>query len=121
MATTATKAVKAPAAVKKAAKAFEATSGKKLPPMNDDLIEILSIPALECDHIAQLLPWIGYRVHGNNLKEIQAGVYEWMLNLYLEHGANWRQARHEKYEEGRDIRKKDAEARGLFIPKPGKY
>ena len=60
----------------------------KLPPLNDELSEILGRPNFTCAHIAEVLRRVGQEIARKSECE-QAAVIYWMLNLYLEHGSSW--------------------------------
>lgn len=62
-----------------------------LPDMNDDLLEILGRPNFMCSPLAECLRVDGIEIRRKSECE-QAAVIRWMLNLYLLHGAEWRDA-----------------------------
>lgn len=62
-----------------------------LPEMNTDLLEILGKPNFMCSPLAECLRVGGVDIRRKSECE-QAEVIRWMLNLYLLHGAEWRNA-----------------------------
>jgi hypothetical protein len=60
-----------------------------IPPMDDALLEILGRPNFLCAGLAECLRADGYEIPRKSECE-QATVIHWMLKLYLNHGANWR-------------------------------
>lgn len=62
-----------------------------LPPMNDDLIEILGRPNFGCIQFAQRLRRLGTDIQTKAEHE-QAHVIHMMLSMYLKHGDGWRDA-----------------------------
>jgi hypothetical protein len=61
------------------------------PGMNGDLLEILGRPNFMCSPLAECLRADGVEITRKSECE-QAEVIRWMLNLYLLHGAEWRNA-----------------------------
>jgi len=59
-----------------------------LPPLNDDLREILGRPNFACTRIAAVLRIGGADIAGKAEAE-QATVIHWMLSKYSTHGADW--------------------------------
>lgn len=59
-----------------------------LPPLNDDLIEILGRPNFACAELAAVLR-AGGHVIKNKSEHEQAAVIHFLLGHYLEHGADW--------------------------------
>ncbi|WGT64974.1 hypothetical protein [Variovorax paradoxus] len=60
----------------------------KLPPLNDDMREILGRPNFACARIAEVL-----RIGGADIackaEAEQAAAIHWMLSLYGAHGPDW--------------------------------
>lgn len=59
-----------------------------LPPLNDDLREILGRPNFACAQIADVLRLGGMDI-ARKAEAEQAAVIYWMLVKYSEHGASW--------------------------------
>lgn len=59
-----------------------------LPPLNDDMREILGRPNFSCARIAEVLR-IGGAEIGHKAEAEQAAVIYWMLTKYGAHGADW--------------------------------
>lgn len=62
-----------------------------IPEMDKDLLEILGRPNFLCSPLAECLRADGVEIPRKSECE-QAEVIRWMLNLYLQHGAGWRDA-----------------------------
>jgi hypothetical protein len=60
-------------------------------PLDEHTKWILGQPSFACIAIARILKLNGQDIPPKAEAE-QAAVIHWMLNLYLEHGENWRQA-----------------------------
>ena len=82
-----------------------------LPPMDDDLAEILGRVCFQCISIAQLLRVNGHTI-ANKAEAEQAAVIYWLLSLYAKHGAEWRKAAGEEMDRliGLASEKADAKA-----------
>ena len=61
----------------------------RLPPMDEEIRWILGRPNFTCAGIAAWLREAGHEIKFRSEDE-QAAVIYWMMNLYLEHGAEWR-------------------------------
>lgn len=59
-----------------------------LPPLNDELQEILGRPGFACARIAEVLR-IGGADIASKAEAEQAAVIYWMLSKYGDHGADW--------------------------------
>jgi len=59
-----------------------------LPPLNDEMREILGRPNFSCARIAQVLR-IGDADIACKAEAEQAAVIYWMLSMYGTHGADW--------------------------------
>lgn len=59
-----------------------------LPPLNDDLREILGRPNFRCGQIAAVLRLGGLDI-AQKAEAEQAAVIYWMLGKYCMHGADW--------------------------------
>jgi hypothetical protein len=59
-----------------------------LPPLDDDLREILGRPNFACAQIAQVLRLTGQEIAPKAEAE-QAAVISWVLSQYAAHGADW--------------------------------
>lgn len=59
-----------------------------LPPLNDDLREILGRPNFACHEIARLLRRMGHEI-AERAEAEQAAVIYWMLTKYAAHGRDW--------------------------------
>jgi NTP pyrophosphatase (non-canonical NTP hydrolase) len=64
-------------------------SAATLPPLDDDLIDILGRPNFACTPIAEALRKSGREIKRRSEHE-QAAVIHWMLGLLLKHGASWK-------------------------------
>lgn len=62
-----------------------------IPEIDSDLLEILGRPNFLCSPLAECLRADGVEIPRKSECE-QATVIRWMLNLYLQHGAGWRNA-----------------------------
>lgn len=58
--------------------------------LNDQTKQILGMICLQCGPIAHLLAKGGWTIK-TRAEDEQAAVIHWLLNLYLEHGDNWRE------------------------------
>lgn len=68
----------------------EHMSAQQLPPLEGDMLEILGKPNFTVAGLAQRLMQLKlYPTHHKSEVE-QATALHWMLNLYLKHGAAWR-------------------------------
>ncbi|CAB3717108.1 hypothetical protein CEY09_31615 [Achromobacter marplatensis] len=63
-------------------------AGDALPPLDDDLIEILGRPNFACVELATLLRAGGHSIK-NKAEHEQAAVIHFLLGHYLKHGAAW--------------------------------
>ncbi|WAI83233.1 MULTISPECIES: hypothetical protein [Achromobacter] len=63
-------------------------AGDALPPLDDDLIEILGRPNFACAELATLLRAGGHSIK-NKAEHEQAAVIHFLLGHYLKHGAAW--------------------------------
>lgn len=61
-----------------------------LPPMNDDLGDILGRPNFTCVSIANLLRFNGQSIP-QKAEDEQASCIYFLLDLYLKHGESWRE------------------------------
>lgn len=61
-----------------------------LPPLNEDLIEILGRPCFNCIRFAQALRASGMEIRMKAEHE-QAAVIHYLLGFYLKHGESWRE------------------------------
>lgn len=61
-----------------------------LPPLNDDLADILGRPNFRCAGLAELLRADGHDIKRESRHE-QAAVIHFLLGHYLEHGSDWRE------------------------------
>ena len=59
-----------------------------LPPLDDDLREILGRPNFTCARIASVLRLAGQDI-ATKAEAEQAAVLYWMLSSYAAHGADW--------------------------------
>lgn len=60
-----------------------------LPPLNDELVDILGRPNFTCGPLARSLrELLGHQIERKSEHE-QAACIHWMLGLYLEHGSQW--------------------------------
>ncbi|CAB3888895.1 hypothetical protein LMG26788_03735 [Achromobacter pulmonis] len=62
----------------------------KLPPLNDDLADILGRPNFRCADLAELLRADGQEIKRKSEHE-QAAVIHFLLGHYLKHGSDWRE------------------------------
>lgn len=62
----------------------------ELPKMNDELLDILGRPNFHCRDIAARLRQLGHAIRHKSEHE-QAATIHFLLNLYLKHGADWRE------------------------------
>lgn len=67
----------------------EQQSVGELPPLNDDMRNILGRMCFQCIRIAQVLRLMGHEIEEKAEAE-QAAVLHWMLGLYFKHGNEWR-------------------------------
>lgn len=74
----------------RAARASAPAAGdtRALPPLDDDLIEILGRPNFACAELATLLRAGGHTIE-NKAEREQAAVIHFLLEHYLKHGADW--------------------------------
>lgn len=64
--------------------------GVKSIPLDDDVKEILGKPNFWCGQVAQYLR-VGMDMEIERKSEVeQAFVIHWLLNIYLQHGKEWR-------------------------------
>lgn len=63
-------------------------AGMVLPPLNQDLIDILGRPNFQCIRIAQLFRQAGAEI-ATKAENEQAAVIHFMLLMYLQHGKHW--------------------------------
>ncbi|CAB3705235.1 hypothetical protein [Achromobacter piechaudii] len=68
-----------------------------LPPLDDDLIEILGRPNFACGELATLLR-AGGHVIKNKAEHEQAAVIYFLLGYYLKHGSAWHEHVGEAFE-----------------------
>ncbi|MFY3576864.1 hypothetical protein ACOTI8_29620 [Achromobacter xylosoxidans] len=61
-----------------------------LPPLNDDLADILGRPNFRCADLAELLRADGKQIKRKSEHE-QAAVIHFLLGHYLQHGSDWRE------------------------------
>ncbi|MFY3577281.1 hypothetical protein ACOTI8_31780 [Achromobacter xylosoxidans] len=61
-----------------------------LPPLNDDLADILGRPNFRCANLAELLRADGHDIKRKSEHE-QAAVIHFLLGHYLKHGSDWRE------------------------------
>jgi hypothetical protein len=78
--------------------------GMVLPPMNDDLRDILGRMCFQFIGIAQLMRAGGLEVKTRAEDEQAEGIY-WMLSLYAKHGPEWRKAASEQLREWQEAYK----------------
>ncbi|MGB3818089.1 hypothetical protein [Achromobacter pulmonis] len=62
----------------------------ELPPLNDDLADILGRPNFRCADLAELLRADGQEIKRKSEHE-QAAVIHFLLGHYLKHGSDWRE------------------------------
>lgn len=60
-----------------------------MPPLNDDVREILGRPCFACGQLAAILRLGGAKIE-TRAEDEQAAVIHWMLSLYESHPDTWR-------------------------------
>jgi hypothetical protein len=65
--------------------------------MDDDLREILGMPNFACAPIAGGFRAAGFQI-AHKAESEQAFVLDWLIGIYLKHGADWRKAAGERLE-----------------------
>lgn len=63
-------------------------AGMVLPPLDQDLIDILGRPNFQCIRIAQLFRQAGAEI-ATKAENEQAAVIHFLLSMYLQHGKEW--------------------------------
>lgn len=72
-----------------ASKALDAAAPAEIP-LNEDTIDILGRPNFTCISIAHRLRQMGHEIPKRSENE-QAATIHFLLNMYLQHGADWRE------------------------------